>query len=229
MEELLAHKASVKIQDYYGWNALMLATMYGKNEVVNSLINAGASSIVNVQLPKAAENETALMLAKNNFDIVRALVGSGADVNVRNLYGRTALMCIIEKCYNTQSSSKLEIMDYLLNSGAVVDACDKAGNTALMIACIHRDIEAIKCLIVAGADPTITNSRGFSCKDLLDDTPLVYEMVRSFNWFRRKNLLIFWHQWRSLETSSCSEASSHALIETIFSNVNIVRDIAQYL
>jgi ankyrin repeat protein len=96
---------------------------------------------------------TPLMIAANdnNLEIVKILVESGANVNLKNKEnGKTALMYAAGNGYT-------EVCQYLINSkGILLNAKDKAGKTALMYAVFFARKEIVQLLIESGAN---VNSR----------------------------------------------------------------------
>ena len=73
----------------------MSATMFLNRECVQFLIDAGA--IVNAKPhDDFADGKTALLIAVSNtindFGVIQVLIDAGADLNVADKYGRTALM-----------------------------------------------------------------------------------------------------------------------------------------
>lgn len=95
-------------------------------------------------------------------NLVRQLIGHGANVNA-TLSGKvTALMYIAE---NGTISDEYKMMDDLIAAGADVNARDDAGNNALIRAAQTANVNAMKALLVAKADP---NSKGYG-----GTTPLI--------------------------------------------------------
>ena len=115
VETLIDEGANVNEGDYLNRTALMHATMKGDVEIVQMLIEAGANvNAVTDTLPPHPDviiigieeqyNCTALMFAcgatllgydvpeYRNPDIVKILIEAGANVNVQNRMGRSALM-----------------------------------------------------------------------------------------------------------------------------------------
>jgi len=84
---------------------LMFAAEYASNEVVQTLISAGAN--VNALNKKG---ETALMRAAENgeLEIVKLLLGAGAKAQLRNKEGETAL----------SMTSSEEVKQILISYGA---------------------------------------------------------------------------------------------------------------
>lgn len=88
-------------------------------------------------------------------DVLR-LLELGADIDVRNHKGQTALHCAAKAGF-------LKVIDLLIKKGATVDAPDNNGETALFeaIRSTIKDGEklraAIETLLVEGADPNLKN------------------------------------------------------------------------
>uniref|UniRef100_A0A182ZQC9 Uncharacterized protein n=1 Tax=Biomphalaria glabrata TaxID=6526 RepID=A0A182ZQC9_BIOGL len=82
--------------------------------------------------------------AKGFPEIVSRLLKLGADVNAKNNNGDTALML---------TKSREEIIHLLKNKFLNLDEQNQTGNTALMSAIERSDLQKVKLLIIAGANP----------------------------------------------------------------------------
>ncbi|OXV05085.1 hypothetical protein Egran_07147 [Elaphomyces granulatus] len=95
--------------------------------------------------------ETPLMIAASSGyrlpGLVGILVAAGADVNARSVHGYTALWKAVS--YRT---APLPIVQLLIAAGADVNACDKEGWSVLIEAISSCQVEAVRCLLEAGAD-----------------------------------------------------------------------------
>lgn len=85
----------------------------------------------------------------------------GADINVRNHKGQTALHCAAKAGF-------LKVIHLLIEKGAIIDAPDNKGETALFEA-IRSTIKngekqraAIEALLVEGADPNLKNRQSLT-------------------------------------------------------------------
>lgn len=87
------------------------------------------------------------------FDIVKFLIDSGADVNMRLISGKTSLMMLCRRCI---SEEYLKAIDYLIEHAADVNGKDLLGRTALFFA---HSWGLRKYLINKGAD---VNTRDYS-------------------------------------------------------------------
>ena len=89
------------------------------------------------------------------------LLELGADIDVRNYKGKTALHCAAKAGF-------LSVIDLLIEKGATIDAPDNNGETALFeaIRSTIKDGEkqraAIEALLVKGADPNLMNGKGLT-------------------------------------------------------------------
>jgi ankyrin repeat protein len=88
--------------------------------------------------------------------MVRALLRAGADPNVANAGGETALIFAAGRLRN------MSVLNALLSAGARVNQADKAGRTSLMRAAAVGASENIAVLVLAGARVDYVNKAGES-------------------------------------------------------------------
>lgn len=103
------------------------------------------------------KDESALMLAalKGYFPLVKKLVENDADVNKP---GWTPL-------HYAASTGQVQVIEFLLEQSAYIDAESPNGTTPLMMAAMYGSPEAVKVLIQAGADLNIKNQLGMTALD----------------------------------------------------------------
>ncbi|WP_312967439.1 ankyrin repeat domain-containing protein [Acinetobacter gerneri] len=110
------------------------------------------------------DQRTFLMSAivEKKIDIVKHLLDIGADVNIHEKIGLTAL-------HFAALENNLEIIKLLIESGAEIDAIDNQGNTPLWRAIMTTDGDSdiSKYLVSKGADLDQKNKHGVSPRDLL--------------------------------------------------------------
>ena len=85
---------------------------------------------------------------EGHTEVVRLLLGRGAEVDARTTTGYTALLLASREGYR-------ETTDVLLAAGADVNAAAADGTTALVIATIRRHLEYAEFLLDQGADPNL--------------------------------------------------------------------------
>src|ERR1051326_2753350 len=87
---------------------------------------------------------------KGDASALQDLLAKGADVNARDVRGKTVLMMAAESGHSA-------IVETLLARGANVNANDASGGTALMAAAEGGHAAIVDALLAKGAD---TNSKG---------------------------------------------------------------------
>lgn len=171
-----------------GMTALLFAARDGQIDAARALLDAGAD----VNAVSAAEKTTPLVMAVSNghYDLAKYFVEHGADPNLANIQGLTALYGVLDVQWAGHSwfpnpvtaqekTSYLELMKTLLAHHADVNAklakktwfrtlahdatwVDPAGATAFWRAAQATDLDAMKLLLAAGADPKISTTGGDS-------------------------------------------------------------------
>jgi ankyrin repeat protein len=167
-----------------GFTALLFSAREGDVETTRAMLDAG----VDIDYGDV-DNTTALVVAIMNkqFTLAKFLIDRGANPNVVDASGRTALYAIVDirnEDWSTLPSRKLEdslpsleIAKSLLVRGASLDTpltkplpgrsgMDSgdttlgAGTTPLMRAARAGDAEVMRLLLEKGADPTLTTKDG---------------------------------------------------------------------
>jgi len=183
----LSKGVDVNERDNYGGTALVYASWQGQTRVAELLIEAGAD--VNAQ---TNYGWTALMSAssRGHPEFAQLLIEAGADVTLKTNSGDTAmklaresghaevLALLIETSGNTSEINNLlfravirddfDEVKWLIEAGADINALNKSGYTALMLASYLGRTEVAKLLVNAGADVRITNNDGYTALMLAD-------------------------------------------------------------
>ena len=89
------------------------------------------------------------------LDIIKLLLKAGANPNIKDSSGNTALIWV-------SINGHLNIVRLLLKAGANPNIKDSNGNTALTRASRHGHLDIVKLLLKAGADPNIQNNYGYT-------------------------------------------------------------------
>ena len=169
-----------------GLTPLLLSARQGRLDATKALVEAGAD--VNLVDPDR-HTPLILALINGHVDVAKYLIEKGADVNMSDKVGRTALWAAVDlhrvPMSNRpaprefdDSATSLDVIKLLLARGATVDAAIRAqvpyrtkldrggdgvlgtGTTPLIRAGKSADVEVIKLLLAAGANPKATTTGG---------------------------------------------------------------------
>lgn len=132
-------RVDINIQDYTGATALIWAAAHGHKEIVKLLLDTKRADI-DIQ---DFDGDTALSAAASNghedIFIFSLLLKYGANVNIQNKYGNTALIWAAINCQS-------DIISLLLKNGANADIKNKKGSTALFFATHRGKTEIIEMI-----------------------------------------------------------------------------------
>jgi ankyrin repeat protein len=142
VDALLQMQVDQNIRNREGKTALMIAVQKNNPEVIQKLSQRGA---LHNNLTNAA--------SKNDLQSVQTLIQSGADLNVTNMFGSTALIIAIQRGF-------IPIVDALLAAQADPNIQNDDGKTALMIAAEKADVSLIDKLIAGGARSDLKDKNG---------------------------------------------------------------------
>ncbi|CAK8989360.1 Putative ankyrin repeat protein RF_0381, partial [Durusdinium trenchii] len=123
---------------------------------------ASNEEMAEIDLDASAELRTALLLAVNagNVHFVRWLIENGADPNICDSHGKSAIMWAI-----SENPAEKELFDLLLHEVDLGHVNFKDGNTVLHLAVDNQTVGFLEPLLKAGADPNVFNKA--------DQTPLL--------------------------------------------------------
>ena len=159
---LIDSGADIQVRDKFGTTTLMVAAKSGKVEMVRLLIERKED--VNAKENVDGGGHTALHYCalgycqgenkKDFFEIVKLLVGNGADINTKSTLGLSPLMY-------AASCSFLEMAKLLIEKGADVNEKTEEGMTPLLVTVKNGtcppggSLEVAKLLIDKGGDVNV--------------------------------------------------------------------------
>ena len=124
------------------------------NNKLDKLIKLMENKVENTINKELLKKLNLIEESKNGHkETVELLLNSGADPNIQNKFGQTAL--IMASC-----EGHTEIIELLLNSGADPNIQNKFGRTALYCASCKEYKEIVELLLKANADPNIQDKKG---------------------------------------------------------------------
>lgn len=144
-----------------------------------SLVTAGIPRsdefFLAVRFAQVYERDTALHAAAFSYDtkIAQDLIERGADVRAKNRRGAEPLHAAVigSPISPTWDPSRQRVViDHLIEAGADPNARAAGGVTPLHRAVRNRCSAAVEALLLAGADPHLTNDSGSTAADLAEWT-----------------------------------------------------------
>jgi ankyrin repeat protein len=139
----------VETRDQHSWSSLHYAALYGSEQAVKIVLDAGADPNARNQ-----SGATPLILAAYSFEKTRLLVDKGADVNAKANNGTTSLFVA------TGSPANERTVRYLLDKGADVKYLLPGGEDYLMRAAERTDPNLVRLLLEKGVDPHRASESG---------------------------------------------------------------------
>ena len=166
VQSLIKGEADLSLQDNSGRNALMIAIESNQSIAILKLLTENMSVSTLNQANK--EGQTALMLVASNSDddhafFVKFLVEAGADVNMQDRDGLTALMLAVDRpsyLKRRKNDTKLHNtsgVQSLIKGEADLSLQDNIGRNALMIAIKSNQSIAILKLLTENMSVSILN------------------------------------------------------------------------
>ena len=154
VRSLLAQGFDPNAVDSKGNTALYLALRYKSLKVAKLLIDDPHIHLN--QLTPSDENALMIACLQGDLNLVKLMVEKGAEINKP---GWTPLSYAATRGHT-------EIVKYLLDHSAYIDAAAPNGSTPLMMAAYFGYDSTVKLLLDAGADPKLKNAMGYTALTL---------------------------------------------------------------
>ncbi len=225
---LLEQKVNVNVKDKDGKTPLQLLQTNQyliKDPNYNKFIVALGGKSMSADDTKKSQNSMKLLdsisSSKTTIEDVKKLIQDGANVNYKDRYEKTVLMealnVLDEKTYNEfkgngliESNSnyrayiqqRLDIVEFLLQNGADINAKDKYGKNLLFIAIRRNQPDILEYLLKKGIDVNSTNNVG--------ETPLM-EAATTAEDVNVIKVLLKYGADKSLKDKKGLTASRHAM------------------
>jgi ankyrin repeat protein len=162
-QRLVERGADVKLTGRSGVLPVAAAAYAGSDAIVETLLAHGADEDVPDDTGKPPIVYAA---ARARLDIVKRLLSRNININARYPNDLTLLMWAAGPDEKVPEAEAINVVRYLLNSGAHIDDRDARGRTALMIAAEGGHAEIAGLLLVRGADPSLKDNAGKRAADL---------------------------------------------------------------
>ncbi|MFB9269576.1 ankyrin repeat domain-containing protein [Bradyrhizobium erythrophlei] len=174
VQRLLDRGADVNLTGRSGASPVAAASYAGRDMVVRMLLARGADGR---KADDTGKPPVVYAAASGQLGIVRQLLAQHIDVNARYANELTLLMWASGPDEAVPETQALEVVAYLLDAGAKIDAADARGRTALMIAAEGNHPAIVKALLAHGADPSLKDKAGKRAADLTVLTALRQELT----------------------------------------------------
>lgn len=146
-------------------------------DVVTSMLNKPGSGPVIVNTRDVSTGEAAIHIVTKRRDTVwlSFLIGKGANPDMRDADGNTALMLAAQLGYQ-------EGISLLLDRRANVDLANGSGETPLIRAVQNRDLATVRALLTAGANPAKADTAaGLTARQYAERDPRAGAILAAIN------------------------------------------------
>jgi ankyrin repeat protein len=138
------------------WTPLTIACFVGHLDVVKCLVELGAEVDLKFERPDMMISSLHYAVGAGHRDIAQHLLAAGADIEAFDGIAGTVLQYAINFEENT-----LEMLKFLVESGAQVNRDDQFGRSVLIVAASDGNVNKVKYLVEsAGAEIEKTDRRG---------------------------------------------------------------------
>ena len=144
LQVLIESGVDINLRDHQGRSAFFNAVESRNTGLALRLMELGAD--INVQDHYYGRTPLMLSLDRPYGELMGVLIGAGADLNLQNREGYTALMSVLS--YDGTGNKP----DILIEAGADIHIKSLTGETALMRAASIGRVDLVKALIAMGAD-----------------------------------------------------------------------------
>ena len=149
---LIKHNANINQMDAYeDWTPLMCAAYHKHDDIVLTLLEAGAA--VNMKSEITKMNALMICVKQDSPECLKILIEYGSSLNQQARGGETALILAVVFGYN-------KCLQLLLEQKPSIDIQDVSGRTALIHAAENGDSESVKMLIDSNAKLNVKDHFG---------------------------------------------------------------------
>lgn len=179
--KMISHRSESK-EDCHSLQKLLSVLLAKSRPETITLLDQGVNpnTIYQIEEKEATDDRLPVLhkvIEREYIGLIESLLGHGADVNIRDAQGRTALMKIAMKRHEDQIYHVNEEIYYLLiNKGAQIDLKDNQDETALSYAILNENSILVPAILREGKRRAI--DVGLEWKNSKGQTPLLSTLAR---------------------------------------------------
>jgi ankyrin repeat protein len=160
---LLARRADPNLAGRSDVSPLAAAAFRGNDRIVELLLARGAAPD---HVDATGKTPMIYAAARGFAQVVRRLLDAGVDARARYGNDLTALMWAAGHEDGVGAAAAGDVTALLIAHGAIIDAADNRGRTAVMIAAERGNAAMVERLLARGADRTLRDKAGNTARDL---------------------------------------------------------------
>jgi len=159
---LLDNGANRFIKDKYNWNCIMIASVWFRKDVINTILNYPSDipsfkEILLFNRDVYGRNVFTYACKIGNIDFIIFLLDKNFNINEKDLYGWTALMYAIVR-------NNFDVVELLFkhNLKININIKNNDGETKLILASIQGYLDIVKLLLLNGSDINSADENGYT-------------------------------------------------------------------
>ncbi len=153
--------ATAQLKGSPGYEFLQ-AVRDAKGDDVIRILNKPGTRIIDTRDPSTGEGALHIVAKRGDMKYLAYLLQQGADPNLRDNGGNTALIYAARGGYD-------ELVSTLLKVKANPNAVNSDGDMPLMLAVLRRDVAMARDLLDGGADPDKADRAGRTVRDVVTE------------------------------------------------------------
>lgn len=128
-----------------------------RNLVTSGMIDGNYAHEDEPSVPVSLRGRMLLSIVADRGDtgLVKLIIEKGADINVQDKYGHTAL-------FDAAEEGHLDVVKMLLDAGAKIDLCGNSGTRPMHRAAMCSHFEVVQLLLDRGADVNLATVDGYN-------------------------------------------------------------------